>query len=45
MKIFLKIFLVLGVSHLSGTLVERFAKDQPELDINPNEIECVKLAG
>ncbi|KAI8889665.1 HD-domain/PDEase-like protein [Backusella circina FSU 941] len=35
----------IGVSYLSGTLVERFAKDQPELDINPNEIECVKLAG
>ncbi|KAG0168582.1 SAM domain and HD [Apophysomyces sp. BC1015] len=35
----------IGVSHLSGCLIERFQKDQPELDITPEEIKCVKLAG
>ncbi|KAI9343829.1 hypothetical protein BD770DRAFT_397934 [Pilaira anomala] len=35
----------IGVSHLSGTLVERFAAEQPELDITRDEIKCVKLAG
>ncbi|OAD78577.1 hypothetical protein PHYBLDRAFT_18303 [Phycomyces blakesleeanus NRRL 1555(-)] len=35
----------IGVSHLSGTLIERIAKDQPELHITENEIKCVKLAG
>ncbi|KAI7871831.1 HD phosphohydrolase domain-containing protein [Spinellus fusiger] len=35
----------IGVSYLSGTLIERIAKDQPELHINENEIRCVKLAG
>ncbi|KAI7900212.1 uncharacterized protein BX663DRAFT_518954 [Cokeromyces recurvatus] len=28
----------IGVSHLSGTLIERFARDQPELDIRNDEI-------
>lgn len=35
----------IGVSHLSGTLVERFAREQPELRITDDEIKCVKLAG
>ncbi|KAG0743419.1 hypothetical protein G6F62_004877 [Rhizopus arrhizus] len=35
----------IGVSHLAGTLVERFAREQPELEISSNEIKCVKLAG
>ncbi|KAI7899073.1 uncharacterized protein BX663DRAFT_489428 [Cokeromyces recurvatus] len=35
----------IGVSHLSGTLIERFARDQPELDIRNDEIRCIKLAG
>lgn len=35
----------LGVSHLAGTLVERFQKDQPELEISESELKCVKLAG
>ncbi|KAI8975179.1 hypothetical protein BDF20DRAFT_836603 [Mycotypha africana] len=34
-----------GVSHLAGTLIERFAREQPELEITDNEIKCVKLAG
>lgn len=36
---------LIGVSHLSGILVERFARDQPELSISQDEIKCVKLAG
>lgn len=43
--ILLLIFEMLGVSHLSGTLVERFAREQPELRITDDEIKCVKLAG
>ncbi|KAI7889852.1 uncharacterized protein EV154DRAFT_513101 [Mucor mucedo] len=35
----------IGVSHLSGTLIERFAREQPELRITEDEIRCVKLAG
>ncbi|CAO3687955.1 hypothetical protein G6F70_003663 [Rhizopus microsporus] len=35
----------IGVSHLAGTLVERFAREQPELEITKDEIKCVKLAG
>ncbi|KAI8327786.1 HD phosphohydrolase domain-containing protein [Chlamydoabsidia padenii] len=35
----------IGVSHLAGTLIERFAKEQPELDITEEEVRCVKLAG
>lgn len=34
-----------GVSHLAGTLIERFQKDQPELEISEDEVKCVKLAG
>lgn len=34
-----------GVSHLSGRLIERFSRDQPELEINADDIRCVKLAG
>ncbi|KAI8369175.1 hypothetical protein EDC96DRAFT_607057 [Choanephora cucurbitarum] len=34
-----------GVSHLSGTLVERFAREQPELNVTQDEIKCLKLAG
>lgn len=35
----------IGVSHLAGTLIERFQKDQPELEITNDEVKCVKLAG
>ncbi|CAO3678225.1 unnamed protein product [Rhizopus stolonifer] len=35
----------IGVSHLAGTLVERFSKEQPELQISGDEIKCVKIAG
>ncbi|KAI8089448.1 uncharacterized protein BX664DRAFT_297172 [Halteromyces radiatus] len=35
----------IGVSHLAGTLIERFEKEQPELDITKEEIQCIKLAG
>ncbi|KAI8071401.1 HD phosphohydrolase domain-containing protein [Gongronella butleri] len=35
----------IGVSHLAGTLIERFEKEQPELEIREEEIRCVKLAG
>ncbi|KAI9261697.1 hypothetical protein BY458DRAFT_439554 [Sporodiniella umbellata] len=35
----------IGVSHLAGTLIERFSKEQPELKITEDEIKCVKLAG
>ncbi|KAI9499236.1 HD phosphohydrolase domain-containing protein [Zychaea mexicana] len=35
----------IGVSHLAGTLIERFQKDQPELRITEDEVKCVKLAG
>ncbi|ORX51235.1 HD phosphohydrolase domain-containing protein [Hesseltinella vesiculosa] len=35
----------IGVSHLAGTLIERFANEQPELGIREDEIRGVKLAG
>ncbi|KAI8393865.1 HD phosphohydrolase domain-containing protein [Radiomyces spectabilis] len=35
----------IGVSHLAGTLIERFQQDQPELNITEDEVKCVKLAG
>ncbi|ORZ14001.1 HD phosphohydrolase domain-containing protein [Absidia repens] len=35
----------IGVSHLAGTLIERFEKEQPELDITEEEVRCIKLAG
>lgn len=38
-------FYCVGVSHLAGTLIERFQKDQPELEITNDEVKCVKLAG
>jgi deoxynucleoside triphosphate triphosphohydrolase SAMHD1 len=35
----------LGVCHLAGTLVEKFRKTQPELEITEDDVKCVKLAG
>ena len=37
--------ILLGVSYLAGTLVERFQKEQPELRITEDEVKCVKIAG
>ncbi|RUS17078.1 LOW QUALITY PROTEIN: hypothetical protein BC937DRAFT_90455 [Endogone sp. FLAS-F59071] len=33
------------VSHLAGTLIERFKREQPELEITNSEVKCIKLAG
>ncbi|ORX88996.1 HD phosphohydrolase domain-containing protein [Basidiobolus meristosporus CBS 931.73] len=35
----------IGVSHLAGTLIERLKASQPELEIDEQDIKCVKLAG
>ncbi|KAF9976363.1 SAM domain and HD [Actinomortierella ambigua] len=35
----------IGTSHLAGELVERFRHTQPELEITPSDVKCVKLAG
>ena len=35
----------LGVAHLSRKLVKRLCKDQPELDIRPNDIMNATIAG
>jgi len=35
----------LGVSHLAGTLLNRFRKIQPNLGIDDNDIKCIQLAG
>nr|WCZ58536.1 dNTP triphosphohydrolase SAMHD1 [Andalucia godoyi] len=35
----------IGVSHLAGRMISRFSETQPELEIRPQEVRCVKLAG
>ncbi|RUP24480.1 hypothetical protein BC936DRAFT_138917 [Jimgerdemannia flammicorona] len=35
----------IGVSYLAGTLIERFQREQPDLEITESEVKCVKLAG
>ncbi|KAK9717246.1 hypothetical protein K7432_006361 [Basidiobolus ranarum] len=35
----------IGVSHLAGNLIERLQTSQPELEINEQDVKCVKLAG
>lgn len=35
----------LGVSHLAGNLIKKLSESQPELDITPDDMLCVKLAG
>lgn len=35
----------IGTSHLAGELVERFQKEQPELEIRAEEVACMRLAG
>ena len=35
----------LGVSHLSGKMIRRLQKNQPELDITHKDIQLVTIAG
>jgi len=34
-----------GVSHMTGQLIEKIKATQPELGITDNEVRCLKIAG